>query len=469
MHMWKRELEKSRADYRAKLALLKNQWKPIIVLAAVFSYYTYARRLWELSGSLSLTSILVLGLLLLAVLFRFVPVAGLNCVPRAVAFLVDLGFLSLATFSIFSLLRRFDIILRAPALMLVVWLWFLYFVFYETFRHSTLGKRLFGLTLVFDRSGATRFYACFVHNSLSLVAPLIVSDLLVQGVRFPSTAAAFVSIGVVALGPVSILFLGDARGIADRIAGVAVEETGKGDSVRSRAGRSQWLCVCLSCLMITVYLYMATGFIERRLRSVSDVLNVGLAHAQHPTMAELLWVHLPMGLRNPSTYVTDIGVWDWSPNPIRVDPAADLLLLPPYADEVARLNQMRIVRVSLSAAATSIVRTRLLGNFERWYAANTPPEALPAFVLLQLASDEDYGLFTFTSCENLLLCIRPNDAKTVAAFYAQPIPSRSAYVEMWFCRVRWLMLGHLDLIAALESGRWPVMFGLDRHGLRDER
>jgi uncharacterized RDD family membrane protein YckC len=460
-----KQLQNARADFQAKRAVLHRQWRPLAFLLLALSSWGYARYLWQTTrdlGSLPAVGILLLGLLLFLLLFRLAPVGGFSLIPRAAAFLVDLVLLALSTFAVLSLLRRFGIVPNPWGLMFVAWLWFFYFVLFEMFLHRTPGKQLFGLTLVFHGKRGASFCTCLVRTCVSLLTPLLIIDLVRQPLPWRyvlfSPVEVSVAAAAVTLGPMSILFLPDARGIADRVAGTLVKELQKQDNLAQIDGRPGWLRLCLLCLSVSLYLYAATYFLDRRLKAHYGSLAAMVANVERPTMAEQLWVYLPIGLRNPPAFIKDISVWEFSPNPVTVNDASDFLVLLPYKDDIPKLREMRIVAVSLFPAATSIVKTRLQDNFLRYYVPLTEPAGLPAFVLLQLLDEEDFGLFTLVSAENMLLCVRRHGDRAIA-FYVQPDKPRVGYAETYFVsRARWLMLGHLDMIAASRTTPWLVAF-----------
>jgi len=425
------ELRGARADLRGNLAEIKRQWKPVGLLLALMAWCGRASDLWHtVRDFVALLPLVLASACLLTLLLIAAPRSGLKLIfSRIVAFLLDLLLLSSGTLAILSLLHRFDAGRGPLILTLVMWLWFLYFVLFETLLHRTPGKRAFGLTLIFHRHAGARFLTCLARTSLSLLAPLIALYFVRNPVgwryAYLSPSAMSMVVAVSSLGPLSILFLGGSRGLADWMAGTSVRKNAYGECDPD-ALFTAWRRLCLACLSLSLLAWWAEDLLDRQINPYFDALAAKVNPA-HPTLREQLWLHLPVGLRNPHAVINEIGVWDL-PNPYEKDEPSDFLVRLPYKDDLYRQKQIRVVVLSLSPAATSAVRGRLMDNLGSWCIWTTRPEELPAFTVLELIDKEDFGPFTLASAENMVLCLRRTE-KGVIGFYLQPARSRSASIN----------------------------------------
>lgn len=122
-----------------------------------------------------------------------------------------------------------------------------------------------------------------------------------------------------------------------------------------------------------------------------------------------------MNLREPTSVVRKIELFEASPNPFTLRTEDSHTVPPLNPDEyLKQLNQVRwrFVRVTLAPYMFTVTRMIIVQNLlalgERSAATRRP-----SFALLQVGSEQKYGLFSIGSQENILICWMGSDANPV--------------------------------------------------------
>jgi uncharacterized RDD family membrane protein YckC len=443
-------------DLRARHAEITRMWKPVAVIISALTYAGAAYRIVRDYGIYSAPAgcILLLGLLL----FKLAPKSGLRLsMLRTAAFLMELLLLALLTFAGISLLHRFGIFPPKASLMLVLWMWFFYFVFFEWRLLATPAKRLLGLRIAFDRGRQSSFNVCFIRTFAVLFAPFIVTDLLGRPFDWPRPipfpVVSIINASLISLGPISIVAFGGSRGIIDRIVGTSVAET---DRQHNRGAREvsfgQWTLLCVSCvglsLIITAMVYLL--FHPHRETGLFTLRPI-----ENTRMVSDLWRNIPVGMRRPPEFIQGIELLEEEPNLFSMKEEPDFQVVLPYKHDLEKLTRMFVVRISLRPGTPLFAKRIVMENFLAWCASWADQNGPPAFAVLQLSTEEDFGLFKLISAEDVILC-EMRSGNSVVSFYDGNLEgSRGAFFYVSLDNLRWLMTGDVSDLEAATSPTVP--------------
>jgi len=425
--MDKQLLEDLVDDGKARHAALIKPWKPysriVSLISLALSAYAYRKAAGDftlpLAGLIVLTSFLLLSP-------RFAPpIAGIQLLGRRMlALFVDFLFISVVSFFALFLLQSKDYLKHL--LVLVVWMTFLYFVLLDWRFNGTLGKKLCGLKVIGIKKPEVSFCQSFIRVFLTLPVPIICSSLLrdivmgddssrlrfVLGEGFAQSALFFI--------PMSIMFLGGNQSIADKIVGMSVQQKSRriySDSPRIRP--TTWALLIGStfawAFLLAALAYAGVGKLmvsglpkEPPAKDFQQVQTI-----TDPKATAQLWAYLPMYLKEPTSVIRKIELFAASPNPFTFR-AEDSHTVPPFKlDEYIKLvGTVRYVRVSLAPFMFTVTRMRVVHNFLA-LAERSSTTQRPSFALLQLESEQKYGLFSISSQENILICWMGSNANPV--------------------------------------------------------
>jgi uncharacterized RDD family membrane protein YckC len=378
-------------------------------------------RFFKNSGQFTFT-LLGLAALALFLLYYATAISGIRFFARrSLALLIDLGLVSIALFAFVSYYR---IKLEKPEdilqmglgnlLMLALWVAFLCFAVFDWRFNGTLGKRFLGLRVVGVERNRISFGQSFIRAFLSLPLPVIGATLLGHWVmgQGQSTLRLFfgdaLKSALVAFVPMSIMFLEGNQSIADRLTRTAICGEHEAMNLLPRIRWKTWALLCFS--------NVAWAFLVAALWYIGMTRPLSYGPSELPTHAEAawivkdpqttaaLWVFLPMGLKEPTFGIRTIQLLEISPNPFTFDPAKSHFLPPlnpqPYLKAIPK---MPVVRVTLARERPLQVKLFVLENFLNFVGQKTPPDRRPAFTVLQIATDQEFGLFSITGQENILV------------------------------------------------------------------
>jgi len=218
----------------------------------------------------------------------------------------------------------------------------------------------------------------------------------------------------------SIMFLGGNQSIADKIVGVSVQQKCQDiDSNPAKIRPSMW--VLLSCatlawaVLLTTLTYTGIWKIAisglpkqppaknfQQFETITD-----------PKTTALLWTYLPMNLREPNLVVRKIELFAASPNPFAFRTEDSDTVPPLNPDEyLKQLNQVRFVRVTIAPYMFTVTRMIIVQNFLALGDRNAATQR-PSFALLQIGSEQKYGLFSIGTQENIVICWMGSDTTPV--------------------------------------------------------
>ncbi len=450
---------------KARHAALTKPWKPFKriawVISAASTAYTYRRAAGEFTPAL-------IGLVILTCFLslspRFAPsVAGIQLLGRRMlALFADFLIISLVSFGSLILYQSKDYL--GLLLMLVVWIGFLYFVLLDWRFNGTLGKKLWGLKVVNTTQTEMTFCKSFIRVFLTSPLPIVCSGLLRDVIlghdasRFRFFLGEGSAEAVLYFIPMSIMFLGGNQSVADKIVGVSVERKRQhidsNPSLKTRpstwalliGSTLAWAFLLTAVAYTGVWKFMATGLPkEPPAKNVQQYQTIA-----DPTATAQLWPYLTMNLKEPTSVVRKIELFEASPNPFTFRMQDSHTVLPLNPDEyLKQLSPVRFVRVSVAPFMFTVTRMIIVHNFLGLGRSTTTRR--PSFALLQLASDQKYGLFTLNSQENILICWMGSDANPVD-FPMEAHPRYGIQPLFSFSEIYNLLLGNVAIVDELLRG-----------------
>ena len=218
----------------------------------------------------------------------------------------------------------------------------------------------------------------------------------------------------------SIMFLGGNQSIADKIVGVSVQQKWQRiDSNPPKPRPGTWIMLFCSTF-IWAFLLSALTYI-----GVGKLAITGLPK-QPPAkdfqqvetitdskMTAPLWAYLPMGLREPTSVVRKIELFTASPNPFTFRAEDSHVAIPLNPEQYLKeLKKVRFVRVTLAPYMSAVTKMIIVQNFLALGKLSTTTQR-PSFALLQLGSEQKYGLFSIGAQENVLICWMGTDTNPV--------------------------------------------------------
>jgi hypothetical protein len=141
-------------------------------------------------------------------------------------------------------------------------------------------------------------------------------------------------------------------------------------------------------------------------------------------------------------------MFDISPNPFsfRVEDSRTTVPLNPEP-YFAQLKKVRLVRVTLAPHVSSLVKLVVITNFLALGTRVTPINQRPGFVLLQLTSEQRFGVLYPKSEENILLCwMRSGNNPIDFPVEVRPTVTYSFPLIGSTDEIRLLLLGHADFV-----------------------
>ncbi len=414
-------------EIKARHSAVRRMSKPYVKIIWFISAATTAYAFIKSTGDFTLP---LVGLIALTCFLSFSPryappIAGIQLLGRRMlALLTDFLLISIGSFFALFLLQSKDYL--EQLVMLVVWMAFLYFVLLDWRFNGTLGKKLCGLKVVGIKKTEGSFCKSFIRVFLSLPLPIIccglLRDILIGdgssrlrfflGEAFGEFALYFV--------PMSIMFLGGNQSIADKIVGVSVQQKWQRiDSNPPKPRPGTWMMLFCSTF-IWAFLLSALTYI-----GVGKLAITGLPK-QPPAkdfqqvetitdskMTAPLWAYLPMGLREPTSVVRKIELFTASPNPFTFRAEDSHVAIPLNPEQYLKeLKKVRFVRVTLAPYMSAVTKMIIVQNFLALGKLSTTTQR-PSFALLQLGSEQKYGLFSIGAQENVLICWMGTDTNPV--------------------------------------------------------
>jgi len=446
-------------DADKRLKEVKRLWKPFGLGVSVLSAFGAIVEFYRQYGPFIYVSFAFL-VLAIAILFS-IPVTAIRLFAlRFVAFLLDLVFLSLFTFTVVGFLFQTDYIQPSALLsMVIVWSWFLYFVVFDSICKGTPGKLILGLR--FTRLGQDKaaLSTALAQNFLALVVPIAgvswLTDVIDPGrsnLEFLATRS--VCIGLFLMFPLSIAFLGE-QSVPDVLVGTTVHPR-QFVPVRHPT-RTKWLTwiflptfsLFMGLVFCTAWLVGIGGITFDKSPASFPGLEMYGSSEEDGRLATRLWTVLPAFLRHPDELIQNVEVITFVRNDFTG--TNEIVSRMPYEEALKAQKHIRLVRVEMSSHASSLVKSTLRDNLMAFAGFNADPR--PVFLILELSEREDFGVFTLRTSENNLLCLMEFGGKVVN-FYVVPSPIGSVRFYMSPDELRYLFLGDLRMYATVE--RLPI-------------
>src|SRR6266566_1194190 len=434
--MSKQSFDEQVKESKARLSDLKSLFHPYTRIFTIVSYVAFAYRFIKGSGEFTLPLVgLAVLVCFLSLSPRYAPpIAGIPLLGRRVlALLTDFLLLSIVSFFALFLLQSKDYLEYLTRL--VVWVAFLYFVVLDCFFDGTLGKRIWELKVVHTKKTEGGFYESFIRPFVrsflrvffTLLFPIICSGFLRDALGGDGNSRLQVFLGewsaefALYLVPVSILFLGGNQSIVDKILGMSVQQKSQHvDSNLPKPRLSTWVAL-VSSTIVFAFLLAALTYTSIGKMVGSDGLPKeppakGVQQARtitNPKGIERLWMYLPMNLKESDSIVRKIEMFEVSPSPFTFRPEDSHIVTPLNPEQYLKdVKQLRFVRVTLAPYMFTVTRMTIVRTFLALGEQSTTTQR-PSFVVLQIGSEQKYGLFSIASQENILLCWMGSDTNHV--------------------------------------------------------
>ena len=465
--MNKQFLDELVKESKARQSALKSLISPYTRIYAIISYAGVAYTFIKGGGEFTLP---LVGLIVLACFLslspRFAPpIAGIQLFGRRIlALLTDFLLLSIVSFLALFLFQSKDYLEYLT--MLAVWAAFLYFVVSDCFLNGTLGKKIYGLKVVDVKKAEGSFYESLIHPFVrsflrvffTLLFPIICSgffrDALIGDGRprlrfFLGEWSAEFALYLV---PMSILLLGGNQSIVDKILGMSVQQKSQHvDSNLPKPRLSTWVTLVSSTIVFAFLLAALTDTSIGKM-IVSDGFPKppakGFQQVEAVTDSQTtagLWIYLLTNLKEPTSVVRKIELFTASPNPFTFRAEDSHVVLPLNPEQhLKELQQVRFVRITLAPYMSTVTKMIIVQNLLVLGERSTTTRR-PSFTLLQLGSEQKYGLFSIASQENILICWMGSDASPVD--FPMEVRPRFAVEPLFsFSEIYNLLLGNTWII-----------------------
>ena len=450
-------------------ALTKIQ-KPYKNLFWLASFVLSIRSFFKNSGEFSFTLLGLVALTLFLLYYATTSPSGIKLLAqRALAFLIDLSLIGVTLFGSISWYQASvehpgDILQLqlGQVLTLALWLAFLYFVISDWRLQGTLGKRLLGLTVIPVGRDKVSFGASFIRTFLSLPLPVISAVLLSHWITDGSQSAVRGFIGdalknaLVSFVPMSIMFFEGNQSIADRLTHVAIRAEHETANLLPKIRLKTWIFLCFSnlawALLFASLWYLASSklALNRPFKSPVAAALETTRFVSDPQTTAPLWIILPLGLKEPTFGIKNIEIVDMSPSPFTFQAEESHFLIQageshfptrlnpePYLKMVKKIP---LVRVILTRDRPLQVKLLVVQNFLTYVGLNTPMEKRPALSLLQIATENEFGLFSINDDENILVCFMRSGDNAVD-FYTDVRPHGKIQFQVSLDKTGFLLVG----------------------------
>jgi uncharacterized RDD family membrane protein YckC len=349
---------------------------------------------------------------------------------RTFAFAIDILFLGILTIAILPIYYQAQGQPSEFTITCVVWLWFIYFVFFDWQFHGTPGKRMLGLKLVARGTKLGVFKTLlrtFLRTFLTLFLPLAAgiwlgNPFVANPSRIGLAAALMVRAIFQLANPISILVLGGNRGFADRATNTEVRigrgtsRTGRRD-VRARS----WGYACslpfVGGLAFAIFGYIFGG----SMIPLNSPIQIPARPTGKDSSAILFWEDpgglfkatcIAPGFRDLSKEVLSVHVDTLSENPFAVE-NTDLVVNPIDAANLAQTDGLPIVRVTTTSLVSPAGYSMITRNLAMCYGANLD-DGKHSTVVIQFEQLDDYGFFVIVRHQNTILGV---DRKASSAYW----------------------------------------------------
>jgi uncharacterized RDD family membrane protein YckC len=412
-----------------KLLQLKKQFlgpfaELIAFLSGVYSLYRFIMGMGNLSYPL-------LGFAAVSLFALLVPEGAPRLFAlRAFAFVIDILFLGILTIVILPISYQAQGRPSEFTITCVVWLWFIYFVFFDWQFHGTPGKRMLGLKLVArgTRPGIFKsLLRTFLRTFLTLFLPLVAGIWLgnpfaASPSRIGLAAALLVRAIFQLANPVSILVLGGDRGFSDRATNTEVR-FGRGISrSRQRDLRARsWVFACMlpfaGGLAIAICGYILGGSIippnskiQIPAKLTGEDLSAGLFW-EDPGGAFKATCIAP-GFRDLSKEVQSVQVETLSENPFGAQ-NTDLVVNPTDAANLEQAHGLPVVRITTTSWVSPAGYSMITRNLAMCYGSILE-DGTHSTAVIQFEQLDDYGFFVLIRHQNTILGV---DRKASSAYW----------------------------------------------------
>lgn len=231
-------------------------------------------------------------------------------IRRFAAFGIDCLVFTLLSFpvALYFWLSGLDARATSHAEMVLLWIWLVYFVFFEWLYAGTIGK--FILRLAVKRADGTRLslMSTFYRMGLSFLIPCVLSVFITGAILFFNSskvsqyAAIILSISVLAALPISILIFGG-QSIADVVLHACVVPVGA-NTAKMRIIRHPWTGISAVSLLVGVLISWMIGLSNQMMFGTND-MNKGQEAIVNGFPPDLLDLMMP-GHNQRFTVMTDI-------------------------------------------------------------------------------------------------------------------------------------------------------------------
>jgi len=414
---------------------LMSRWKKLLKLKKEFSS-PFAVPIAVVFGASSLYQFIigwgtlsypVLGFAAVSLLALLVPEGAPRLFAmRTFAFAMDILLLGVLTVAILPAYQGRG----GPSeftITFVVWLWLIYFVFFDWQFHGTPGKRMLGLRLVVQRAKfnlLTVSLRTFLTLFVPVVGGVLVGNLFTTRVSRIGFAAAYWVRGTFLLAiPVSILVLGGNRGFADRVMRTEVRlgrRTAR-SSHRNVTLRSWVLASTLPFIggfAIAIFGYTFTGIMFPR----NSSFHVPAKPTGTEVNAGLFWSDpkgifkadcLAPGFRHLSKEVLSVDMETVSNNPFTAKDT-DIVVNPMDVANLQKAHGLSVLQITTTSWVSPAAYMLIMRNLARCYGPNLDEGKHGTFVIQFLQRDE-YGFFFTIRSRSTVLGV---DEKSSTAYYS---------------------------------------------------
>jgi hypothetical protein len=484
--MNKRLLQDLIGEVKARYAALKRIWKPYDRIIFTFSIPALISAFVINTGSFTL--IVVGYIALVCAVLTAPPFAGTYLLGlRALALLADLLLVSFVSFIVWTTHPEFQMDHQGQVLMVTLWATFFYFVLFDWRFKGTLGKKLCRLKVVPTGNGIIDslgeklfrllgirvapnnskidFWKSFIRVFATFALPVMLGSYLQEKIVGDDNSRIRFFLGsglgdaIIVFIPMSIIFFGGNQSIADKLVGISVQRRRQ----RLTATQNTWvlwvrqntwtllICSTLAWSFLWTSLWYLGVWRTARFgiseKPLAEYVGQFQSIEQDPESMGKLWTLLPIGLREPTSILRNIQTFDVSPNPFSfpLDSRTRAPLNPePY---FVQLKRVRLVRITLAPHVSSLMKLVVISNFLNIGAQGTPINQRPRFILLQLTSEQRFGMLYPRTEENILLCWMRSGNNTIefpaevrpTVTYAFPLIGSTDEISL-------LLLGHTDFV-----------------------
>jgi len=296
----------------------------------------------------------------------------------------------------------------------IVWTWLLAFVLADWRLDGTPGQLMLGLRLKRVDGGGRHLgiITCVARNCLAVLAPIVITgDLLLIPIAYSQTEKVLrltAGYAVLAIVPLSIAFTGG-HTLPDLLLRVRVLPKRSGPTQYPVwLDKKRWLLLILTSVTTGLIFSLALN-LESNLAWKQAAPPLTVVSMNDPTASAWMWTRLQQRVPAPSFFIQHVEVFHVTGS-LSAD-TYDALDSTLCTGSRRALGKNFLVDAQVRILTPTPVKSLLYANLQDIADSQAPANKRPAFLLFNLTTREDFGVFTLIKVEGSALCLAQANGK----------------------------------------------------------